>query len=410
MEKTNIRDLIPNECSKICGFVEAIRKTKNNYFVVVRDRSQSIQLYINVKENPEMVKTIDSINVESTIEVIGVANLNPYVKNGGIEFIPESISVVSVAVAGLPIDSNSSPELRMDWRYLDLRNPKNLLIFELQTVIEHAMREYWMKNGFIEIHTPKLMSTSSESGSELFKLDYFGGKAYLSQSPQFYKQMAMNAGFEKIFEIGPVFRANPSFTARHETEFISVDAEISWIRSHEDIMKLEEEWIAYFMAKAQEKLGEKVDALYGIAIEVPKLPFPRISLAEAKEIIRRIRAGEDFTKLAKELSLDPTTKDNGGQMDFTNVRQISINGFGEAAMAMEKGSLLPIPFKSVHGYHVVKLLDKREVPFPSFEALKPRLERSIVQQRTQEFINQKIAEAKIEDIKPAPRPAARRPY
>ena len=132
--------------------------------------------------------------------------------------------------------------------------------------------------------------------------------------------------------------------------------------------------------------------------------------SEAKEIIRRIRAGEDFTKLAKELSLDPTTKDNGGQMDFTNVRQISINGFGEAAMAMEKGSLLPIPFKSVHGYHVVKLLDKREVPFPSFEALKPRLERSIVQQRTQEFINQKIAEAKIEDIKPAPRPAARRPY
>lgn len=233
-----------------------------------------------------MVATIDSINVESTVEVIGIANLNPYVKNGGIEFISESISVVSVAAAGLPIDSNSSPELRMDWRYLDLRNPKNLLIFELQTVIEHAMREYWMNNGFIEIHTPKLMSTSSESGSELFKLDYFGGKAYLSQSPQFYKQMAMNAGFEKIFEIGPVFRANPSFTARHETEFISVDAEISWINSHEDVMKLEEEWIAYFMAKAQEKLGEKVSALYGITIEVPKLPFPRISLAKAKEIIR----------------------------------------------------------------------------------------------------------------------------
>ena len=234
-----------------------------------------------------MVTTIDSINVESTVEVIGIANLNPYVKNGGIEFIPESISVVSVAAAGLPIDGNSSPELRMDWRYLDLRNPKNLLIFELQTVIEHAMREYWMNNGFIEIHTPKLMSTSSESGSELFKLDYFGGEAYLSQSPQFYKQMAMNAGFERIFEIGPVFRANPSFTARHETEFISVDAEISWINSHEDVMKLEEEWIAYFMVKAYEKLGDKVASLYGITIDVPQLPFPRISLAEAKDIIHK---------------------------------------------------------------------------------------------------------------------------
>ena len=232
MKKTNIVDLVPNELSKICGFVETIRKTKNNYFVVIRDRTKSIQVYINVKEKPELVKIIDSINLESTLEIIGIANMNSYVKNGGIEFVPESISIVSIASAGLPIDNNSSPDLRMDWRYLDLRNPKNLVIFELQTVIEHAMREYWVQNGFIEIHTPKLMSTSSESGSELFKLDYFGRDAYLSQSPQFYRQMAMNAGFEKVFEIGPVFRANPSFTSRHETEFISVDAEISWIDSH----------------------------------------------------------------------------------------------------------------------------------------------------------------------------------
>lgn len=231
-----------------------------------------------------MVATIDSINVESTVEVIGIANLNPYVKNGGIEFIPESISVVSVAAAGLPIDSNSSPELRMDWRYLDLRNPKNLLIFELQTVIEHAMREYWMNNGFIEIHTPKLMSTSSESGSELFKLDYFGGKAYLSQSPQFYKQMAMNAGFEKIFEIGPVFRANPSFTARHETEFISVDAEISWINSHEDVMKLEEEWIAYFMAKAQENLAKRFLLFMASQSKYPSFRFLEFLLPKQKRL------------------------------------------------------------------------------------------------------------------------------
>lgn len=287
MKQTNIADLVPNQQSKICGFVENIRKTKNNYFVIVRDRTKSIQVYINVKENPEMISTIDSINLESTVEIVGFANMNTYVKNGGIEFIPESISIISIARAGLPIDENSSQEHRMDWRFLDLRNPKNLLIFELQTVIEQAMREYWINNGFIEIHSPKLMSTSSESGSELFKLDYFGGNAYLSQSPQFYKQMAMNAGFEKVFEIGPVFRANPSFTSRHETEFISVDAEISWINSHEDVMCLEENWITYFMTKAKEKLGKKVEELYGINIEIPSLPFPRISLAEAKEIIRK---------------------------------------------------------------------------------------------------------------------------
>ena len=286
MERTNIAELVPNRKARICGFVKNIRKTKNNYFVIVRDRTKSIQVYINVKEHPEMVATIDSLNLESTIEVVGTPNLNSFVKDGGIEFIPESIIVVSIATAGLPIDGHSSPELRMDWRFLDLRKQENLLIFELQTVIEQAMREFWISNGFIELHTPKLMSTSSESGSELFKLDYFGGEAYLSQSPQFYKQMAMSAGFEKIFEIGPVFRANPSFTSRHETEFISVDAEISWIDSHEDVMRLEENWIVYFMTKAKEKLGEKVKDLYGINIEIPALPFPRISLAEAKEIIR----------------------------------------------------------------------------------------------------------------------------
>lgn len=286
MERTNIKDLMPSARSKICGFVESVRKTKNNYFVIVRDRTESIQVYLNVKEKPDMISIIDSVNLESTVEIKGIMYLNPNVKNGGKEFIPESIKVISYASASLPVGTNSSQETRMDWRYLDLRNPKNLLIFELQTVIEHAMREFWINNGFIEIHSPKLMSTSSESGSELFKLEYFDGEAYLSQSPQFYKQMAMSAGFEKIFEIGPVFRANPSFTSRHETEFISVDAEISWINSHEDVMKLEEEWIVYFMTKAKEQLGDKVKTLYGIDIEIPTLPFPRISLAKAKEIIK----------------------------------------------------------------------------------------------------------------------------
>lgn len=287
MERSFIQKLVPNTTVRICGFVDNIRKTKNNYFLIVRDRTGEIQVYISIKQNPELAATVERLTLESTIEVIGRVVENPGVKNGGKEIIPDEITVVSTAHSNFPISDNSSPETKMDWRYLDLRNPKNRLIFELSTVIEHAMRKYWKNNGFIEIHSPKLMGTCSESGSELFKLEYFGTEAYLAQSPQFYKQMAMNAGFEKIFEIGPVFRANPSFTSRHETEFISVDAEISWIESHEDVMKLEEEWIAYFMKCAKEELGDKVLELFGTEIVVPTIPFPRISLTKAKEIISK---------------------------------------------------------------------------------------------------------------------------
>ena len=133
----------------------------------------------------------------------------------------------------------------MDWRYLDLRRKQNLMLFRAQTLLEHAMREYWLQEGFMEIHSPKMMGTPSESGAELFEVDYFGGKAYLAQSPQFYKQMAMAAGFERVFEIGPVFRADPSFTSRHMTEFTGLDMEMSWIETHEDVMAFTERWLQY---------------------------------------------------------------------------------------------------------------------------------------------------------------------
>ena len=143
------------------------------------------------------------------------------VKLGGLELQIDGLTVDSPAEPELPIAADSALDKRIDWRYLDLRRPDRRLIFEVQSTVEHAMREFWRKEGFIEIHTPKMMGSASESGAELFKVEYFERMAYLAQSPQFYKQMAMAAGFGKVFEIGPVFRANPSFTSRHDTEFTS---------------------------------------------------------------------------------------------------------------------------------------------------------------------------------------------
>jgi aspartyl-tRNA synthetase len=190
--------------------------------------------------------------------------------------------------AETPIPINDATELdkRLDWRFLDLRSSRSLLIFRIQTAIEEAMREYWYQNDFLEIHSPKLMSTASEGGSELFQLPYFDWTtASLAQSPQFYKQMAMMAGFDRVFEIGPVFRANKSFTPRHDTEFTSVDMEVAWINNHSDLMTLEENWLCHILSRVSDRYGEQIEKEFGVTITIPKLPFPHISLAKARRIL-----------------------------------------------------------------------------------------------------------------------------
>jgi aspartyl-tRNA synthetase len=160
------------------------------------------------------------------------------------------------------------------------------LVFRIQTTIEATWRKYWVENGFVELHTPKLMASASESNAELFKLEYFEGNAYLAQSPQFYKQMAMMSGLGRIFEIGPVFRADPSFTSRHATEFVSVDIEVSWIDSHEDIMAIQEQLMHAAISAVKEQHGEEILKHFGIEVQVPSIPFPRVTLHDAIDIIK----------------------------------------------------------------------------------------------------------------------------
>jgi aspartyl-tRNA synthetase len=207
------------------------------------------------------------------------------VKLGGVEIKLTSLDIASVAIAETPIAADSGIDKRMDWRFLDLRRPEQNLIARVQTTFEHALRTYWVENDFVEIHSPKLMASASESKAELFEVKYFEGKAFLSQSPQFFKQMAQPAGFGKVFEVGPAFRADPSFTSRHATEFTSVDSEVSWIDSHEDVMTLHENLLVAGFAAVKAKHGEELKALFDIDVAIPSVPFPRIPLAEAKRIV-----------------------------------------------------------------------------------------------------------------------------
>jgi nondiscriminating aspartyl-tRNA synthetase len=270
----------------VSGWVDTVRDQKKVQFVVLRDESGAVQLvHPRSEESYPIADSISSLAAGSFITVSGELKIDERVKLGGLEIKLSDLTVVSEAIAETPIAADSSIDKRLDWRFLDLRNPRNSLIFRVQTTLEHAMRTYWIERDFVEIHSPKLMASPSESNAELFEVDYFEGKAYLAQSPQFYKQMAQAAGFGKIFEIGPVFRADPSFTSRHATEFVSVDAEISWIDSHEDVMRMQEELLVAALIAVKNKHGEEIKALFDVDVVVPTLPFPRIPLAEAKRIV-----------------------------------------------------------------------------------------------------------------------------
>lgn len=226
---------------------------------------------------------------ETAVEAVGTVVVSGSGTGDGVALSVEQLCVVGPVLADLPINEASPIEDRLDWRFLDLRRPRNLLVFEVQTTVERAMRELWAEHGFIELHSPKLRSNPNRTGRELFALRYFDRQAYLAQSPQFYKQMAMASGFERVFEIGPVFRANPLVTARHDTEFTSVDVEMSWIASHDEVMAFEERMLCHVISRVKEQHGDEIRRLSGRDVIVPRLPFPRISLDDARRIAEAAR-------------------------------------------------------------------------------------------------------------------------
>ncbi len=289
MQRIFIKDLDQYIDQKVTikGFVSKVRDQKKVQFLIVRDHTGVVQT-VREKDESSLQQLIGSLTPESSVVVTGTVVKAPTVKLGGIEILIEDITVANLAEPQLPLDDTSGPEVRMDWRFLDLRRPENTLIFRVQTLIERAMREFWHEHDFIEIHSPKLMGAASESGAELFRLEYFDRFAYLAQSPQFYKQMAIAGGFDRVFEVGPVFRANPSFTSRHDTEFTSVDMELAWINSHEDIMSFEEQWLVYILKRVKEVLGEEIKHLFNVDVVIPTTPFPRVSMEEAHDIVAKL--------------------------------------------------------------------------------------------------------------------------
>ncbi|MGH3832985.1 MAG: aspartate--tRNA(Asn) ligase [Pseudonocardiaceae bacterium] len=290
MPRTLVRDLRAHigQHVTVYGWVNTLRLQRKIQFVLVRDHTGMTQV---THKRPQGGSDLEDLiehgmPIESAVKVTGTVVDNKVVNLGGLEIIPESIEVTNRADSPLPINEQTGIDQRLDWRFLDLRNTARRLIFEVQTTVENALREFAYAQGCTELHTPKLMGTASEGGAEVFTVKYFDRTAYLAQSPQFYKQMAIASGIDKVFEIGPVFRAEPSFTSRHATEFTGVDAEIAWIDGVEDVMSFEERMLAHVLAAVRERHGEQIREHFDIEVVVPSVPFPRYPMAEAIRLLR----------------------------------------------------------------------------------------------------------------------------
>ena len=341
MERTKINELKENVGKKVLikGWVHEIRDQSKIKFILFRDNSGIVQLVIPVS-NKDFFDKVKDITRESVLSVEGVVKnaevKNPEVTEKTIEVNVEKFEVLSLAETNLPLQVVTGKDIaelstRLDYRWIDLRKPKNLLIFKIWTAVEAAMREYWINRGFIEIHSPKLINTASESGAEVFEVKYFDRKAYLAQSPQFYKQMAMAAGFEKIFEIGPVFRAEKSHTTRHLTEITMVDSEISFIKDLEDIMKYEEEWIVYILKKVKEQYGQQIKDFYGVELIIPTTPFPKIKLTDALNLVYKEKGykstSEDLDSEAEKLLGEIIKEKYNHEFVFVTEYPVSVRPF-----------------------------------------------------------------------------------
>jgi len=286
------------------GWVHEVRDLGGLVFIILRDREGFIQITLPKKKvDPEIFKRAKKVHRESVVKVVGVVKKEPKAPTG-YEVIPTSLEVLNEADAPLPLDvAEKVPaelDTRLDHRYLDLRKPRIQAIFRIRHQMLQSVRSFLSEEGFIEVNTPKIVSTATEGGTELFPISYFEKEAFLNQSPQLYKQVLMAAGLEKVFEIGPIFRAEEHNTVRHLNEAISIDIEASFM-DHEGVMNVLERLIARIYEDVYENCQKYLSWL-DVKLEVPETPFERITYDEALEIAREggedIPWGEDLTTAA----------------------------------------------------------------------------------------------------------------
>jgi aspartyl-tRNA synthetase len=296
---SNVTPEIDGQEVTLFGWVQEIRDLGGIRFIILQDREGTIQITIPKKRiSPEVLGKSDLLQKRFSIAVKGTVkktNMTPR----GIEVIPQAIKIFSTAIEQLPLDiTGKTPaniEARLDARPLDLCQDQNLATFKIQHTALEAIRSFLFQKGFLEVHTPRIIASATEGGAELFTVDYFGQKAYLAQSPQLYKE-ELTLSFEKVFEVGPFFRAEESHTRRHLSEFVSVDIEEAFANA-QDVMQLLEQVIHHACTTVKEKCVSELSVLK-YKFEVPQIPFKRLTYDQVLDDLKKqdvkVPWGEDI--------------------------------------------------------------------------------------------------------------------
>ncbi len=337
MERQYIEEINPSmdgNTVTVYGWIESIRDLGSLKFIVIRDMSGTIQMVVKKGAvSEETSKVIDSLSREYAVKIRGLVKKNEKA-SGGRELMPKEVEIISISDTNFPTDisdkTKSHLDTRLDWRPLDLRNTKNAAIFRLQSEIVNAFHDFFHSNGFVHTFTPSIMGNPAESGSEVFPVVYFNKQAFLRQDPQLHRQLAVAGGLDKIYEIGPSWRAELSHTQKHLCEHRTCAAEIGFIKDEYDVIKLEESLIIHIFKKLGEEAGEELKTL-GVKITVPKSPFPILEFPEIYSILesmgKKLKHGEDLDTESDKLLAKYVMEKYSSEFFFINKIPFAIKPF-----------------------------------------------------------------------------------
>jgi nondiscriminating aspartyl-tRNA synthetase len=322
-----ISELLSNRGGEvvIAGWVENVKELPNLRFVILRDRTGIAQITIHKKDSPqELVSLSEKLNLQDVIAVEAavpekqIAKIGPEVK-------PKSITILNKSETPLPIDitgaSETQLDTRLDWRVLDLRNPRNLAIVKIEAKFMEGLEEYLRNNGFIQVYTPSILGGVSEGGSEVFKIDYFGSAAFLRQDPQLHRQLAIAGGLDKIYDLGPNWRAETSHTPRHLCEHRACAVELGFIKDEVDTERVQEALMVAAISKVVNEAKEELELLKS-KLEVPKIPFPELRFPEVYDILsergKKVPEGEEPDREGEALLAQHVREKTGSEIFFMN--------------------------------------------------------------------------------------------
>ncbi len=337
----------------VSGWVHEVRDLGGICFVVVRDRTGRAQItLVKKKTDSELLDRARKLVRESVVSITG--SIKPEAKApGGYELIPDEITLLNEAESPLPMDTTGKVEAeldtRLDSRFIDLRREHTTAIFRIRHEVLRAVRDFLTDNGFIETSSPKVVATATEGGTSLFPITYFDREAFLNQSPQLFKQILMSGGLDRVFEIGPIFRAEEHDTRRHLNEATSIDIEASFC-DHFDVMEVLENMIAYIYEQVIENASDSL-AVLGVELKVPEVPFRRVTYDEAIEIVNAnsdemLNWGDDLGTLAEHTIGEYVFRETGESHYFIIDWPTEIKPF--YAMPYEDNAVLSKAFDMMH--------------------------------------------------------------